>query len=60
MTNPKRSTIKALTDEEHQTAINKALEAAGCGLEDLQEQAKLGRFSSDVARSAWFVVSALG
>ena len=60
MTNSERSTIKSLSDAEQQMAINKALEAAGCGLEDLREQARRGRFTSDVARSAWFVVSALG
>ena len=36
MPTPRRSTIKVLTDAEHRTAIDKALEAAGCGLEELR------------------------
>ena len=59
MPTSRRSTIKVLTDAEHRTAIDKALEAAGCGLEELREQARQGHFVNKKAHDAWFVVSTL-
>ena len=59
MPNPRRTTIKVLTAAEHQTAIGKALEAAGCELEELREQGQRGHFANRKAHDAWFVVSAL-
>ena len=60
MANPGHNTIKMLDDTEHRRAVEIALEASGCELAELQAQAKRGSFTSDVARRAWFVVSALG
>ncbi len=40
-----------------QEAIDRALARAGCSWEELQEQAKAGRFTNEVARRVWFAVS---
>lgn len=40
-----------------QEAIDHALARAGCSWEELQEQAKAGRFIDEVARRVWFAVS---
>ena len=60
MARRERTVITVLSDDEQRQAINVALRSAGCEFEDLQKQARLGRFNSDAARRAWFVVSSLG
>ena len=40
-------------------AVDNALALAGCSWEELQAQAKAGRFTSEVARKVWFAVSSL-
>lgn len=51
--------VKA-TEDDAKCAIRNALTSAGCTLDELKEQARAGRFVSDRARRAWFVISALG
>lgn len=51
--------VDVLDDEGVRAAIDNALARAGCTWEELQEQAKAGSFSSEIARRAWFVVSSL-
>ncbi len=51
--------VEVLDEEGAQTAINNALELAGCDWEELQAQAKAGRFTNETAKLAWIVVSAL-
>ena len=50
---------EVLDDEGVRTAIGNALAQAGHTWAELQEQAKVGSFSSEIARRAWFVVSSL-
>lgn len=49
--------VLVLSDDEVRVAINNALETAGCTWEELQQQAATGRFTSEMARRTWFVVS---
>ena len=42
------------------TIVRTTLAVLGIGLDDLKEQAKLGRFASEAQRRAWFLVSGLG
>ena len=49
--------VEVLDDDGVSTVIENALAEAQCDWEDLQEQARVGRFSSETARRAWFVVS---
>ena len=49
--------VDVLDDEGVRAVIDNALARAGCTWEELQEQAKAGSFSSEIARRAWFVVS---
>ena len=49
--------VDVLDDEGVRAVVNNALSQAGCTWEELQEQAKAGSFSSEIARRAWFVVS---
>lgn len=51
--------VEVLDDAGVREAIGNALALAGCSWEELQEQARVGRFSSEIARRAWFVVSSL-
>ena len=51
--------VEILDDEGVRQAIDNALALAGCTWDELQEQARIGRFSTEVARRAWFVVSSL-
>ena len=51
--------IELLDESDAREAIENALDAAGCTWEELQQQAEAGRFSSEIARRAWFVVSSL-
>ena len=46
-----------LDDAGVRAVIDNALARAGCTWEELQEQAKAGSFSSEIAKRAWFVVS---
>ena len=49
--------VDVLDDAGVRAVIHNALARAGCTWEELQQQAKTGRFSSEIARRAWFVVS---
>ena len=49
--------VQMLDDDGVQELISNALALAGCSWEALQEQARAGKFTSEVAREAWFVVS---
>lgn len=49
--------VDVLDDAGVRTVINNALARAGCTWEELQQQAKAGSLSSEIARRAWFVVS---
>ena len=49
--------VEVLNDDGIRTVIDNALAEARCGWEELQEQARVGRFSSETAHRAWFVVS---
>ena len=51
--------LELLDESDVREAIDNALDAAACTWEELQRQAESGRFSSEVARRAWFVVSSL-
>ena len=51
--------VQVLDDAGVREAIDNALALAGCTWEELQEQASIGRFSTEIARRAWFVVSSL-
>ncbi|MCY3849863.1 MAG: hypothetical protein OXF75_03545 [Acidimicrobiaceae bacterium] len=49
--------VDVLDDAGVLAVIDNALVQADCTWEELQQQAKDGRFSSEIARRAWFVVS---
>ena len=49
--------VDMLEDAGVRTLIDNALARAGCTWEELQEQAKAGSFSNQIAKRAWFVVS---
>ena len=49
--------VEVLDEHGVSAVIDNALAEAQCGWEDLQEQARAGRFSSETARRAWFVIS---
>jgi hypothetical protein len=51
--------VELLDDAGVREAIDNALALAGFTWEELQEQASVGRFSTEIARRAWFVVSSL-
>ena len=49
--------VDVLDDAGVRAVIDNALARAGCTWAELQQQAKAGSFSSEIARRAWFVVS---
>ncbi len=49
--------VDVLDDAGVHAVIDNALAQAECTWAELQEQAKAGSFSSEIARRAWFVVS---
>jgi hypothetical protein len=49
--------VDVLDEAGVRAAIDNALTRAGHTWEELQQQARTGRFSSEIARRAWFVVS---
>jgi hypothetical protein len=49
--------VQVATDEDLRAAITDVLEGANVTLDELREQARTGRFSSEDARIAWFVIS---
>lgn len=51
--------VEILDEAEVQEAIDFALARAGYTWEELREQARDGRFASEVARRVWLVVSSL-
>lgn len=53
-------THEEATEAEVDEIVRKTLKNLGIGLDELKEQAKLGRFSSEAQRRAWFLVSGLG
>ena len=48
------------SETELDALISEALDEAGVGLDELRRQADEGRFQSERARRAWFVVRGLG
>ena len=49
--------VEVLDDEGVREYIDNALELAGHTWEELQDQARAGKFTTEIAREAWFVVS---
>ncbi|MCQ3808527.1 MAG: hypothetical protein KTV16_14855 [Acidimicrobiia bacterium] len=49
--------VDVLEDAGVRAVIDNALAQAECTWEELQEQAKAGEFSCEIAQRAWFVVS---
>jgi len=49
--------VETLDEAGVQELIANALALADCSWEELQEQAKVGRFANETAREVWFVVS---
>ena len=49
--------VQVLDEAGVREMIGNALALADCSWEELQQQARVGRFKSEVAREAWFVVS---
>jgi hypothetical protein len=54
---PQVAEVEIATDADVDAAIRRALDEAGVTFEELREQARVSRFSSERARRAWFVVS---
>jgi hypothetical protein len=50
-------TAKYATEEDIEIAIARALKSAGVSAQELKAQARLGLFSSEQARQAWFAIS---
>ena len=48
------------TEAELDALIGRTMDEAGVELEELQRQARNGRFDSEKLRRTWFVVSGLG
>ena len=51
--------VEVVDEEDMREAIAIALDESGCTWQELEEEARTGRFSSEVARQTWFVVSSL-
>jgi hypothetical protein len=51
--------VEEATEADLREAIQNALVAARVTLDELREQARTSRFSSEEARYAWFVVSSV-
>jgi hypothetical protein len=49
--------VQFASEEDVTEAVGSALTRAGLTLEQLREQARQSRFSSERARTAWFVIS---
>ncbi|MCY4175104.1 MAG: hypothetical protein OXD37_02055 [Acidimicrobiaceae bacterium] len=49
--------VEVLDADGVEELIHNALAEAGCTWDELQEQAKVGRFTDETAREAWLVVS---
>jgi hypothetical protein len=49
--------VQVATAEEIDTAIKRTLDETGLSFTELKSQAASGRFTSDRARRAWFVVA---
>ena len=49
--------VEYASDKDVAEAVDCALVGAGVTLEQIRHQAQVGRFTSDRARSAWFVIS---
>jgi hypothetical protein len=50
-------TVEIVGDAEVRAGVKRALKSAGVSLEELAEQARASRFSSERARLAWFMIS---
>lgn len=55
--NRKHARVEVATDQDIQAAARRTLRRAGVTVEELREQAREGRFSSERARLAWFMIS---
>ena len=51
--------LQVATAEDDQVAIKRALESAGVTLDELRDQARLGRYRNEACRWAWISNSAL-
>lgn len=49
--------VEVLDENGVERVIANALAEAKCNLEELQRQARIGRFSSNAAQRAWFIAS---
>ena len=54
---PDEIEVVHLSDENVNELVSDALDAAGCTREELDQQAKTGDFTSELARRMWFLVS---
>jgi hypothetical protein len=54
---PSEVHVEFATDKDVAEAVGSALASAGVTLDQLRRQARESRFSSESARSAWFVIS---
>lgn len=52
-----RDEVQIATDADLKRAVAKALKRAEVSLDELKDQARQGRFSSERARLAWFAIS---
>lgn len=55
--NRNHARVEVATDEDIQAAARRALRRAGVTVDELRQQAREGRFSSERARLAWFMIS---
>lgn len=55
----RRANVVTATDADLRAAIRNALARADLTMEEIEEQARTSRFSSEEARRAWFVISSV-
>ncbi len=60
MTNAAETEVHELTQDDVEAFAQQALDEAELTIDELREQAELGRFDSETARHAWFVLKGLG
>jgi hypothetical protein len=54
---PEPIDVQFASNEDIDEAVGRALTAAGVTLDQLREQARASRFTSERARTTWFVIS---
>ncbi len=55
--NRNHARVEVATDEDIQAAARRTLRRAGVTVDELRQQAREGRFYSERARLAWFMIS---